>query len=159
MNLHYSQPKGFVGRQLFYRILFDGVVYGCIAFGSATKYLPGRVIIGSLNEGLNNIFYHIEPRAGYPKRNFTSLALLAAEIEARGDYEIQYGYVVRWLETLVEPPRTGDLYRKAGYKQVGETKGFTCKRVAGQGTDSWTGKRVWETTNLRPKLVFVKDLG
>jgi len=43
-----------------------------------------------------------------------------------------------------------------GWEMVGQTKGFTCKRVAGIGTDSWGGKRVWDTENLRPKLVFIK---
>jgi hypothetical protein len=40
---------------------------------------------------------------------------------------------------------------------VGMTKGYTCKRIGGQGTDSWTGQRIWDTKNLRPKLVFVRE--
>lgn len=43
-----------------------------------------------------------------------------------------------------------------GWDLVGQTKGYTCKRGAGKGTDDWSGKRVWDTENLRPKLVFVK---
>ena len=159
MEVHYSQPKGFVGRQVLYSVYWEEVLYGCIGFGSATKHLPGRQIIGDLKNGLNNVFYHIEKVDGkYPKRNFTTYVLLEAEKLAIKDYEDKYGDKVYWLETLVELPRTGELYIKAGYVQTGQTKGFTCKRVAGQGTDSWTGKRVWDTKNLRPKRVFVKVL-
>lgn len=158
MVRHYSQPKGFVGRQLFYRIEQNNILYGCIAFGSATKHLPGRNIIGSLNNGLNNIFYHIEKRdEKYPLRNFTTYCLLQAEKIAAIEYELQYGDEVKWLETLVELPRSGDLYLKAGYIFVGTTIGYTCKRVAGKGTDSWGGKRIWNKTDLRPKKVFVKE--
>jgi hypothetical protein len=157
MSVHYSAPKGFVGRQLFYRIEHDGEVYGCIAFGSATRHLPGRKLPYSLGAGMNNIFYHVEKRGGaYPMRNFTTKALLAAELVARADYEARYGERVLWLETLVELPRTGELYLRAGYRVVGETKGFTCKREGGKGTDSWTGRRVWDTKNLRPKHVLLK---
>jgi hypothetical protein len=157
MAAHYSQPKGFVGRQIFYRIEIYGKSCGTIAWGSATRHLPGRKIIGNLLHGMNNLFYHIErPDAGYPLRNCTSHILLLSEIEARKDYFHKYGNQVTWLEALVEIPRTGDLYRKAFYTQVGVTKGFTCKRVSGKGTDNWSGKRVWDTENLRPKIVFYK---
>lgn len=73
------------------------------------------------------------------------------------DWKQKYGDDVLWHETLVELPRTGDCYKKDGWRLVGQTKGYTCKRIAGNGTDSWTGKRVWDTENLRPKLVFVFD--
>jgi hypothetical protein len=157
MRRHYSQPRGFVGRQLFYRIEHEGACYGFIAFGSATKFLPGRKVLRSLKNGMNNIFYHVEKRDGqYPLRNFTTQALLLAENVAVRDYKNKYGNKVLWLETLVELPRTGELYRRAGYSCTGQTKGYTCKRVGGVGTDTWSGKRVWDTENLRPKLVFVK---
>lgn len=137
------------------------MVYGCIAFGSATKHLPNREILGSLNNGLNNIFYHVERPEGvakYPLRNFTTSVLRQAEELAMKDYEEKYGDKVTWLETLVELPRTGDLYLKAGYIETGITKGFTCKRVSGVSTDSWGGRRVWDHNNLRPKRVFQKKI-
>ena len=145
-----------VGRY-FTKLLTTELFYGYIAFGSATRHLPGRAVIGDLKNGVNNIFYHIEKVEGkYPKRNFTTFSLLEAEKKVIIDYPKKYSDNVHWFETLVELPRTGDLYKKAGYDLVGQTKGFTCKRTAGQGTDSWTGQRVWDTVNLRPKLVFVK---
>ena len=44
--------------------------------------------------------------------------------------------------------------------EIGVTKGFTCKRVKGTGTDSWSGKRVWNTNpdELRPKKILMIKL-
>jgi hypothetical protein len=105
---------------------------------------------------VNNIFYHIEPGAGYPLRNFTTRVLREFRKQIAGDWQDKYGQSVMGFETLVELPRTGELYRRDGWTEVGITKGQTCKRVAGKGSDSWTGKRVWDTVNLRPKRVFCR---
>ena len=64
MAVHYSQPKGFVGRSICYAIYCDGNYYGTMAGGSATRHLPNRKIVGSLNNGVNNIFFHIEKPSG-----------------------------------------------------------------------------------------------
>lgn len=160
MAVHYSQPKGFVGRNLCYAIYFDSIYYGHIVGGSATRFLPGRneflvTNIDNLNHIVNNIFYHVEKRNGeYPKRNFTSYILKEwIEIVSK-DWETHYGDSVLGFESLIELPRTGDCYKKAGWSCVGETIGYTCKRVSGESTDTYTGKRIWDTKNLRPKLVF-----
>lgn len=58
------------------------------------------------------------------------------------------------FESLVELPRTGECYRRAGWQKVGITKGYTCKRIGGKSTDSWTGRRIWNKNELRPKLVY-----
>lgn len=42
MSIHYSHPKGFVGRQLIYKIFDDNEFVGVIVGGSATLHLPGR---------------------------------------------------------------------------------------------------------------------
>ena len=69
----------------------------------------------------------------------------------------KYGDPVLAFETLVELPRTGEVYKRDGWIEMKElTHGFTCKRTSGKGTDSWSGKRVWNTTELRPKRIFVK---
>lgn len=79
MRIHYSQPKGFVGRNICYLIKFNGLHYGTAAFGSSTRFLPGRnEFFGLLSSNdlvkvANNIFYHIEKIDGkYPVRNFTT---------------------------------------------------------------------------------------
>lgn len=164
MSVHYSQPKGFVGRNICYAVLFDDVYYGAIVAGSATRFLPGRNEFlkkfegwYGLNNIINNIFYHVEPKNGkYPIRNFTQKVLISFMKQAKKDWQNFYGDHVLAFETLVELPRTGELYKRSGFVETGITKGFTCKRTAGFGTDSWTGKRVWDTENLRPKRVLMR---
>lgn len=166
MSIHYSRPKGFVGRNICYAIYFGDEYLGHIVGGSATLHLPNRnnfFGIGpqDLNHIVNNIFYNVAaPENGYPFRNFTTFVLNKFVNQCATDWEEKYGDKVIGFETLVEKPRTGDLYLKAGWTNIGETKGFTCKRTAGKGTDEWGGKRVWCTDpdKLRPKTVFVKKV-
>ena len=72
------------------------------------------------------------------------------------DWEDKYKDKVIGFETLVELPRSGSVYKADNWTLVGQTKGYTCKRVGGDGGEVWTGKRVWDKENLRPKLVFCK---
>lgn len=164
MKNHYSQPKGFVGRNQCYAIEYGGKYYGGIVSGSTTLHLPGRKqwlhdnwIAGGLNNGINNIFFHIE--GPYPCRNFAQKVFALWRERAVKDWQEKYGNKVTWFETLVELPRTGEIYLRDKWQVIGETKGFTCKREDDpfyEGTDDWSGKRVWDTENLRPKLVLVR---
>lgn len=162
MEVHYSKPKGFVGRNICYAIEYKGIYYGHIVGGSATRFLPGRndfleVDLAKLNNLVNNIYYHIEPHLGkYPHRNFVPTILGCWRRAIALDWPEKYGDRVLGFESLVELPRTGECYLRDGWIEVGQTKGYTCKRVAGVGTDNWTGKRVWNTSleELRPKRVF-----
>jgi hypothetical protein len=159
MAAHYSKPKGFVGRQLPYMIFADGKFFGATVAGSATRFLPGRKdFFGEIDLGelVNNTFFHVERNHSYPFRNFVQSVIKAWRVRVLEDWPRRYGDGVRGFETLVELPRTGECYRRDGWTEIGQTKGFTCKRVAGIGTDSWTGKRVWDTQNLRPKRVFAR---
>lgn len=160
MGVHYSKPKGFVGRNICYAIYFAGTYYGHIVGGSATLHLPGRhEFLGtsraSLNHIVNNIFFHVEKVDGkYPIRNFTSYVLQGFVQRMQVDWYSKYGDYVVGFETLIELPRSGECYRRAGWREVGMTTGYTCKRTGGKGTDGWSGKRVWNTHTLRPKRVF-----
>lgn len=89
---------------------------------------------------------------------FTSKVLKVFTKQIQKDWYEKYGNKVIGFETLIEKPRTGELCKKAGWTQIGETIGYTCKRTAGKGTDSWSGRRVWNTNKetLRPKIVMVK---
>lgn len=166
METHYSQPKGFVGRNICYAVLWGGDYYGHIVGGSATRFLPGRneflgIDITGLNSVVNNIFYNVQKIDNqYPTRNFTSFVLREFVKRCTEDWATKYGDQVLGFESLVELPRTGELYLRAGWSPVGETVGYTCKRVAGSGTDSWSGKRVWNTDrgSLKPKRVFCYKL-
>ncbi len=162
MKYHYSQPKGFVGRNICYAIYYNDVYYGHIVAGSATKNLKQRKEffpepIG-LNNIVNNTYYHIEKREDkYPCRNFTTRILEAWREIVKVDWHLKYGDIVEGFETLIEHPRVGECYRRDGWRFMGFTKGYSCKRTAGIGTDSWTGKRVWETVNLYPKRILLRD--
>ena len=160
MKNHYSQPKGFVGRSICYNIWWGGTCYGSTVGGSATRFLPGRhEFFGTsdLNTIVNNIFFSIHKVDGrYPIRNFVPFVIREWRRQVARDWFRKYGDPVIGFETLVELPRTGECYRRDGWTEVGVTKGYTCKRTGGQGTDSWTGKRVWDTVNLRPKIVLCR---
>ena len=162
MQIHYSQPKGFVGRSICYQVSCNDVVYGHIVGGSSTLHLPNRneyfqIDKSKLNLIINNIFYHIEKVDDrYPGRWFTAKVLKAFREQIATDWLSKYGDDIIGFESLIELPRTGQCYLKDGWECIGQTKGYTCKRTAGKGTDEWSGKRVWDTENLRPKLVFVR---
>lgn len=165
MKNHYSKPKGFVGRNICYAIMFNGEYCGAIVGGSTPKHLPGRKdfpipVPFDLNMIVNNLFFHV--RKPYPTRNFLQKTIAAYRQKIELDWFLKYGDFVVSHETLVEIPRegdfprTGECYRRDGWEKVAETQGYSCKRPGGKGTDSWTGMRVWETKNLRPKWVFMK---
>lgn len=162
MEVHYSQPKGFVGRNICYAILCDNQYYGHIVAGSATLHLPGRndffhMSKKDINSVINNIFFNCAPVGSkYPLRNFTTAVIKKFIHQSAQDWYNKYKDTVIGHETLIQPPRTGELYRRAGFCKVGVTKGYTCKRVAGTGTDDWSGKRVWDTKNLVPKIVMCR---
>jgi hypothetical protein len=163
MKQHYSKPKGFVGRTICYAIYYNSVYYGHIVAGSATLFLPNRneffeIEKSNLNKIINNVFYSINRNDSgkYPVRNFTSKVVSFFCKQSLIDWEIKYGDKCIGFETLVEKPRSGDLYLKAGWTKVGETVGYTCKKTRGNGTDKWTEKRVWNTdkNSLKPKNVL-----
>ena len=158
MRIHYSQPKGFVGRQIFYRVLYNDVCYGVIVGGSTPAHLAGRETVLHdipLNSIVNNVFFHIEKQDDkYPIRNFAPAVLALWRKTVAQAWEIRYGDKVLGFDSLVELPRSGEIYLRDGWIEVGQTLGQTCKRTGGVSTDSWSGKRVWDTVNLRPKRVF-----
>jgi len=160
MKRHYSQPKGFVGRSICYSIEHNNIYYGHIIGGSATLHLPGRTDFFNgidLNNIVNNIFFHIEKVDDkYPKRNFVTLVLKEWRKKIEIDWLEKYNDKVLGFESLVEMPRTGEVYLRDGWSLVGKTKGQTCKRISGKETGKFTGQRVWDRKNLRPKLVFCR---
>lgn len=168
MEFHYSKPKGFVGRNICYAVMVGFTYYGAIVGGSSTLHLAGRDAFfsltrenkqDSLRQIVNNIFFHVEKKVGkYPIRNMVPTILKIFRERIAVDWKMKYGDEVIGFESLIELPRTGEAYKRDGWIEVGLTKGQTCKRVAGKGTDSWTGKRVWDTKNLRPKRVFVRKI-
>ncbi len=164
---HYSQPKGFVGRNICYAIEFENQYYGHIIAGSATRFLPGRnefleMSLSDLNCVANNIFFNIAPlpKRKYPLRNFASVVLKSFVTRVAFDWWEKYGDKLLGFESLVELPREGTCYLRAGWTEVGETQGRTCKRISGKSSDSWSGRRVWARAEepLKPKRVFCYKL-
>lgn len=166
MKIHYSNPKGFVGRNICYAIYYNDIYYGHIVGGSATRFLPGRneffnMTLKDLNKIVNNIFYNIcKMDDKYPLRNFTTKVLSEFKKQIEKDWLLKYNDEILGFETLIEKPRKGELYLKDGWTKVGETIGYTCKRISGKGTDSWTGRRIWNTNKeeLRPKIVLCSKI-
>lgn len=164
MAIHYSQPKGFVGRNICYAILWNNIYYGAIVGGSATLFLPNRneyfnIDKSKLNNIVNNLFYHIEKQNGeYPCRNFVPMVIKEWRRVIKEDWKNKYNDECIGYESLVELPRTGECYKRDNWDLIGQTIGYTCKRISGKGTDNWSGKRIWNTKELRPKLVFVKKV-
>lgn len=159
MSIHYSKPKGFVGRQIVYKVVSEGVEIGAIVGGSATLHLPGRnEFFGTkyyINSIVNNTFFHLENQED---KNMGTKVLKMWRKQISDDWEKQYGDKVVGFETLVEVPRTGAVYKADNWIYTGITKGFTCKRVGGEQQENWSGVRVWNKNpeTLRPKLVFCK---
>lgn len=153
MKDHYSAPKGFVGRNICYAVMHNMDYFGAIVGGSTPRYLVGENR-PPLNNIVNNIFFHIE--GPYPCRNFAQRVLALYRKKIERDWFLKYGDFPERHESLVELPRIGEVYRRDGWILQGQTKGQTCKRVAGKGTDSWSGRRVWDAGNLRPKWVFAR---
>ena len=131
MKRHYSQPKGFVGRNICYAVYQDDIYYGHIVGGSATRFLPGRneylgITIKELNKVVNNIFYNISKVDNkYPKRNFTSLVVKEFMKTITKDWYKKYGDVVIGFETFVVETdyRKGCLYKADNWSFVGKTSG------------------------------------
>ena len=75
------------------------------------------------------------------------------------DWLNKYGNKVIGYESLIEPPRTADLYKKDKWIMVGKTHGYTCRRIPGKEKGLFkTGKRLWDRKNLKPKLVFCRGI-
>src|ERR1017187_1404662 len=127
LHRHYSQPDGFVGRSICYGVFYDWLYYGHIVAGSATKHLPNRCeFLGTddLNLIANNTFFHIEKP--YPCRNFAQKVVRRWREQTFTDWRKKYGDELVGFESLVEPPRNGDVYRRDRWTLIGRTKGFTC---------------------------------
>ena len=165
MKNHYTKPKGMVGRSICYAIYFNETLYGHILGGRSTLYLKGRneffnIDKTKLNNIINNIFYHVEKvNNKYPIRNFTTEVLKVWREQISIDWQQKYGDKVIGYESLIEPPRTAELYKKDKWVLVGSTFGYTCKRIPGHEKGAFkTGKRVWNKKNLKPKLIFCRGL-
>lgn len=163
MLIHYSHPKGFVGRQIIYKIYDNDDFKGVIAGGSATLHLPNRNdFFGdkfNLQYIINNNFFHLVDN--HDDKNLGTKVLSMWRRQVVKDWMERYNSKVIGFESLVELPRSGTIYKADNWTLVGQTKGFACRRVAGTEKGAFTGgKRIWNTDKdeLKPKLVFCKTI-
>lgn len=160
MSIHYSHPKGFVGRQIIYKVYNDDIFQGAIAGGSATLHLPNRneyfgkdFYLGGI---INNTFFHL---VNHDDKNLGTKILKQFRTQVVKDWEERYKDKVIGFETLVELPRSGSMYKADNWDYVGTTKGYTCRRIGGKDkTEKFGGVRVWDKEHLKPKLVFCKKV-
>lgn len=180
-NYHsYRQNPMYSGRQINWWIKYKGEIVGVIGIGSCVFICPIRdefigyrvkcinhlskqedkdyyknVKIKSLNKIANNWRFTLMPNA--PK-NCASKVLSLLIKAAKKEWKKQYKDELVLLETFVEPPRTGILYKASGWELIGMTKGDSIRATIEQhGFSSgynWDGGH-HKTTK---KYVFLKPL-
>lgn len=105
MSIHYSHPKGFVGRQLIYKVFDNEEFVGVIVGGSATLHLPGRnEFFGDkyyINGIINNNFFHLIDNHG--DKN------LGTKVLAKWRKQVVRDWEERYIE-YVHPKYTGHYF-------------------------------------------------
>lgn len=177
----YKQGGNYAGRQInwFIRNVETDEIFGCIGIGSAIYVLKARGdFIGwkgltypsvctekqqNLNKIANNWRFTLMPNA--PKNAATkTLSLLCKE--ATKEWKQKYGDKLVLLETLVEPPHTGLIYKAAGWVCLGKTLGSATENCfEWRRHPSGSQKRKEAVKNQSSnkgqavsKLIFVKPL-
>jgi len=125
----YKQTANYMGRQVNWLIMCQGVCLGAIGLGSPVMAMgPRDKYIGwdketrlkNLVKVADNWRYTLKPEA--PK-NAGSKVLSLMMKKCRAVWKEKYGDNLVLLETLVEPPRKGTIYLANGWINVGTTKG------------------------------------
>ena len=144
---HYTQPRGFIGRNTTHLIKVDGSYCGVVVSGSTSLYLPNRKeFFGDpvdIQKIINNRLFRLE--LNIPNLGTQVLKMWRKQVVL--DWKIKYNCDPIGFETLVKPPRNGAVYRADNWFYGGMTKGYTA-RVPKHGV------RVWYRTE--PRLIFFK---
>lgn len=157
MSDHYSQPKGFVGRNICYAVVYDMEYYGAIVGGSTPKHLAGRTYTVPLNSIVNNIFFHVE--GPYPIRNFVGRVLATYRKRVELDWFLKFGDFVEYHETLVELPRSGECYKRDGWESLVKRRVSPVSALAGkvqtlgQGNEFGTPKIYAPNSSCRERSI------
>jgi len=179
----YKKYRDYVGRTLNYFVKKDGEIIGCIGVGSAVLALtPRDDFIGwEKTQRLKNLrFIANNYRFCMIKEGYGSQVLSLLSREAKKHWMLKFGDRLVLLETMVQPPFTGVVYKAAGWDMVGMTKGLSFKsrpskslllkgskkRAAlvaankySEGNYKYCGeKQVEEAKKVTPKYIFVKPL-
>lgn len=175
----YVPTTSYVGRQCNYSIWCEGYEIGFFGWGSAVMAMKPRddYIGWTKQQRLFNIpkiannwrFTLIDD---LPKNTATKVISLAIN-KGREDWKKKYDDELVLVETLVEPPRTGTIYRASKWEMVGMTKGtqYEWKHVDNVlETDQITtrgfkiGDKIDENKvkvisgSASPKMIFIKPI-
>ena len=146
---HYTNPRGFIGRNTTHLIKVDGNVCGVIVSGSTSLHLVGRSeFFGkdcNIQDIINNRLFRLEnniPNLG------TQVLKLWRKVVVE-EWKIKYDCTPIGFETLVKPPLTGSVYRADNWFFGGITKGYTATKFGHSNKD-----KLWIKTE--PRLVFFR---
>jgi len=179
----YKNYTDYPGRRIDYFVKLDGKIIGCMGIASAMLAIsPRDNFIGwdsktrlkNLGKVANNY------RFCMIKQGYGSRVLSLLRKRASKDWYKKYGEKLMLLETMVEPPFTGVVYKSSGWIEVGKTKGLSMKRRPSkklflkgspkraklvkegkyeEGNYKYCGKKYIEKVRkVQPKLIFVKPL-
>ncbi len=177
---HSYVPKTmFTGRRIDYLIMIDNTCIGAIGLGSAVLSLKARdeyigwdkkTRLKNLNMIANNWRFTLTDKA--PKNSGTKALSLLVKHGVK-DWMSEYNTKLVLLETLVEAPHRGTVYKASGWIYVGKTKGYTIKWIPSKLREEYVRKgwtvmtegdrfhkdkvRIAKKTSTR-KYVFVKPL-
>ncbi len=132
----YKDYKDYPGRKIDYFVKLDGDIIGCIGIASPMLAISARdnfigwskdIRLQNLQKVANNYrFCMIE-------KGYGGKALSLLQHRCVKDWQTKYGYRLLMLETMVEPPFTGNVYKAAGWVSVGSTKGQSFQRRLSKG--------------------------
>jgi len=135
---HYLGFRTMPGESIRYVALLDGEWVALLGWGSAawSNGYRDRMIGWTTPQRArrlcylaNNLRYLILPGVRLPHLASKVLALCMRRLSC--DWEERYGHPILFVETFVDPARfLGTCYRAAGFRDLGETKGY--RRNAGR---------------------------
>jgi hypothetical protein len=127
---HALGDKNVYGSQIRYMITSEGIELGCMLFSASSWALaPREKWIGwniddkkhRLHLIINNARFILFPWIRV--RNLASRALSIASKQIRQDWLDEYCYAPVLMETFVEPPHLGTIYKASNWVYLGETQG------------------------------------
>jgi len=127
----YKNYADYPGRRIDYFVKLDGKIIGCIGIASAMLAISPRdnfigwdreIRLKNLGKVANNYRFCMI-KTGYGSRVLSLLRKKAPK-----DWQKRYGERLMLLETMVEPPFRGTVYKSSGWIEVGKTKGITMRR-------------------------------
>tara|TARA_R110002020_G_C15987485_1_gene749014 strand:+ start:68 stop:736 length:669 start_codon:yes stop_codon:yes gene_type:complete len=185
INEHHKYKKysDYVGRTLNYFVKKNDDIIGCVGVGSGVLALKHRddYIGWDKKQRLKNL-RHIANNYRFCmiEQGYGSQVLSLLAREAKKHWMRKFGDRLVLLETMVQPPFTGVVYKAAGWDMLGMTKGLSFKsrpskslllkgskkRAAlvaknnyEKGNYKYCGdKQYQDTKKVTPKYIFVKPI-